>query len=77
LAQYGIKVSTGSKPLTSAQKVIRAEKALKTRALPEQTTDERVNLGDPEAAIDTLPEELGLVLAAEAQDTEATRSRAT
>jgi hypothetical protein len=33
LAQLGITVSKGSKPLTSVQKVVRAAKALKTRAL--------------------------------------------
>ncbi len=33
LAQLGIKVSTGSKPLSPAQKVVRAAKARKTRAL--------------------------------------------
>jgi hypothetical protein len=33
LAQFGIAVSKGSKPLTSSQKVVRAAKALKTRAL--------------------------------------------
>jgi hypothetical protein len=33
LAQLGIKVSEGSKPLTPAQKVVKAEKAKKTRAL--------------------------------------------
>ena len=33
LAQFGITTSNGSKPLTSTQKVVRAAKALKTRAL--------------------------------------------
>jgi len=33
LAQFGITVSNGSKPLTPSQKVVRAAKALKTRAL--------------------------------------------
>jgi len=33
----------------------------------DRTADERVNLGDLEAAIDQLPEEVGLVLMAEAQ----------
>jgi len=33
LAQLGIKASTGSKPLTPAQTVVKAEKAKKTRAL--------------------------------------------
>ena len=33
LAQFGITTSNGSKPLTPAQKVVRAQKALKTRAL--------------------------------------------
>ncbi len=33
LAQFGITVSKGSKPLTSSQKVVKAAKALKTRAL--------------------------------------------
>ena len=33
LAQFGITTSKGSKPLTPSQKVVRAEKALKTRAL--------------------------------------------
>jgi hypothetical protein len=33
LARFGITTSNGSKPLTSTQKVVRAAKALKTRAL--------------------------------------------
>jgi len=33
LAQFGITTSNGSKPLTPAQKVVRAAKSLKTRAL--------------------------------------------
>ena len=33
MAQFGITTSNGSKPLTPAQKVVRAAKSLKTRAL--------------------------------------------